>query len=31
MDAGMTYLVAAPLSRRPFTWLTDKMLPRIPV
>ena len=28
-DAGMTYLLAAPLSRRSFTLLTDKVLPRI--
>ena len=28
-DAGMTYLMAAPLSRRSFTLLTDKLLPRI--
>ena len=28
-DAGMTYLMAAPLSRRSFTLLTDKVLPRI--
>ena len=28
-DAGMTYLMAAPLSRRSFTMLTDKVLPRI--
>jgi alkanesulfonate monooxygenase SsuD/methylene tetrahydromethanopterin reductase-like flavin-dependent oxidoreductase (luciferase family) len=31
MDAGMTYLMAAPLSRRSFTLLTDKVLPRIAV
>jgi hypothetical protein len=30
-DAGMTYLMAAPLSRRSFTLLTDKVLPRIAV
>jgi alkanesulfonate monooxygenase SsuD/methylene tetrahydromethanopterin reductase-like flavin-dependent oxidoreductase (luciferase family) len=29
MDAGMTYLMAAPLSRRSFTLLTDRVLPRI--
>jgi alkanesulfonate monooxygenase SsuD/methylene tetrahydromethanopterin reductase-like flavin-dependent oxidoreductase (luciferase family) len=29
IDAGMTYLMAAPLSRRSFTLLTDKVLPRI--
>ena len=29
MDAGMTYLMAAPLSRRSFTLLTDQVLPRI--
>jgi alkanesulfonate monooxygenase SsuD/methylene tetrahydromethanopterin reductase-like flavin-dependent oxidoreductase (luciferase family) len=28
-DAGMTYLMAAPLSRRSFAMLTDKVLPRI--
>ena len=28
-DAGMTYLMAAPLSRRTFTLFTDKVLPRI--
>src|SRR5262245_14947288 len=28
-DAGMTYLMAAPLSRRSFALLTDKVLPRI--
>jgi alkanesulfonate monooxygenase SsuD/methylene tetrahydromethanopterin reductase-like flavin-dependent oxidoreductase (luciferase family) len=28
-DAGMTYLMAAPMSRRSFTLLTDKVLPRI--
>lgn len=28
-DAGMCYLMAAPLSRRSFTMLTDKVLPRI--
>jgi EAL domain-containing protein (putative c-di-GMP-specific phosphodiesterase class I) len=28
-DAGMGYLMAAPLSRRSFTLLTDKVLPRI--
>ena len=28
-DAGMTYLLAAPLSRRSFTLLTDKVLPKI--
>ena len=28
-DAGMTYLLAAPLSRRSFTLLTDQVLPRI--
>jgi len=28
-DAGMSYLMAAPLSRRSFTLLTDKVLPRI--
>jgi alkanesulfonate monooxygenase SsuD/methylene tetrahydromethanopterin reductase-like flavin-dependent oxidoreductase (luciferase family) len=28
-DAGMTYLMAAPLSRRSFTLLTDKVLPQI--
>ena len=28
-DAGMTYLMAAPLSRLSFTLLTDKVLPRI--
>lgn len=28
-DAGMTYLMAAPLSRRSFSLLTDKVLPRI--
>jgi alkanesulfonate monooxygenase SsuD/methylene tetrahydromethanopterin reductase-like flavin-dependent oxidoreductase (luciferase family) len=28
-DAGMTYLLAAPLSRRSFTLLTDEVLPRI--
>jgi alkanesulfonate monooxygenase SsuD/methylene tetrahydromethanopterin reductase-like flavin-dependent oxidoreductase (luciferase family) len=28
-EAGMTYLMAAPLSRRSFTLLTDKVLPRI--
>jgi len=28
-DAGMTYLLAAPMSRRSFTLLTDKVLPRI--
>ena len=28
-DAGMTYLLAAPLSRRSFTLLTDHVLPRI--
>ena len=26
---GMTYLMAAPMSRRSFTLLTDKVLPRI--
>jgi hypothetical protein len=31
MDAGMTYLTAAPLSRRSFTLLTDKVLRRIAV
>jgi len=30
-DAGMTYLMAAPLSRRSFTLLTDKVLPRVAV
>ena len=30
-DAGMTYLMAAPLSRRSFTLLTDKVLPLIGV
>jgi alkanesulfonate monooxygenase SsuD/methylene tetrahydromethanopterin reductase-like flavin-dependent oxidoreductase (luciferase family) len=30
-DAGMGYLMAAPLSRRSFTLLTDKVLPRIAV
>jgi alkanesulfonate monooxygenase SsuD/methylene tetrahydromethanopterin reductase-like flavin-dependent oxidoreductase (luciferase family) len=30
-DAGMTYLMAAPLSRRSFNLLTDKVLPRIAV
>jgi alkanesulfonate monooxygenase SsuD/methylene tetrahydromethanopterin reductase-like flavin-dependent oxidoreductase (luciferase family) len=28
-DAGMTYLMAAPLSRRSFTLLTDAVLPRV--
>ena len=28
-DAGLTYLLAAPLSRRSFDLLTDKVLPRI--
>jgi alkanesulfonate monooxygenase SsuD/methylene tetrahydromethanopterin reductase-like flavin-dependent oxidoreductase (luciferase family) len=28
-EAGMTYLMAAPLSRRSFALLTDKVLPRI--
>ena len=28
-DAGMTYLLAAPLSRRSFNLLTDEVLPRI--
>jgi alkanesulfonate monooxygenase SsuD/methylene tetrahydromethanopterin reductase-like flavin-dependent oxidoreductase (luciferase family) len=28
-DAGMTYLMVAPLSRRTFTLFTDKVLPRI--
>jgi alkanesulfonate monooxygenase SsuD/methylene tetrahydromethanopterin reductase-like flavin-dependent oxidoreductase (luciferase family) len=28
-QAGMTYLMAAPLSRRSFTLLTDKVLPRV--
>ena len=28
-DAGMTYLMAAPLSRRSFNLLTEKVLPRI--
>ena len=28
-EAGMTYLMAAPMSRRSFTLLTDKVLPRI--
>ena len=28
-DAGMTYLLAAPLSRRSFTLLTDEVLPRV--
>jgi alkanesulfonate monooxygenase SsuD/methylene tetrahydromethanopterin reductase-like flavin-dependent oxidoreductase (luciferase family) len=28
-DGGMTYLMAAPLSRRSFALLTDKVLPRI--
>jgi hypothetical protein len=28
-DAGMAYLMAAPLSRRSFTLLTDMVLPRI--
>ena len=28
-DAGMTYLLAAPLSRRSFTLLTDHVLPRV--
>jgi len=28
-DAGMGYLMAAPLSRRSFAMLTDKVLPRI--
>ena len=28
-EAGMNYLLAAPLSRRSFTLLTDKVLPRI--
>ena len=28
-DAGMNYLLAAPLSRRTFDLLTDKVLPRI--
>jgi alkanesulfonate monooxygenase SsuD/methylene tetrahydromethanopterin reductase-like flavin-dependent oxidoreductase (luciferase family) len=28
-DAGMTYLMAAPVSRRSFVLLTDKVLPRI--
>jgi alkanesulfonate monooxygenase SsuD/methylene tetrahydromethanopterin reductase-like flavin-dependent oxidoreductase (luciferase family) len=28
-DAGMTYLMAAPLSRRSFALLTDKVLPRL--
>ena len=28
-DAGMTYLMAAPLSRRSFALLTDKVLPRV--
>jgi hypothetical protein len=31
MDAGMTYLTAAPLSRRSFTLLTDKVRRRIAV
>jgi alkanesulfonate monooxygenase SsuD/methylene tetrahydromethanopterin reductase-like flavin-dependent oxidoreductase (luciferase family) len=30
-DAGMTYLLAAPLSRRSFTLLTDQVLPHIAV
>jgi alkanesulfonate monooxygenase SsuD/methylene tetrahydromethanopterin reductase-like flavin-dependent oxidoreductase (luciferase family) len=30
-DAGMTYLMAAPLSRRSFNLLTDKVLPRIAI
>jgi hypothetical protein len=30
-DAGMTYLMAAPLSRRSFNLMTDKVLPRIAV
>ena len=29
-DAGMTYLMAAPLSRRSFALLTDQVLPRLP-
>ena len=29
-DAGMTYLMAAPLSRRSFVLLTDQVLPRLP-
>jgi alkanesulfonate monooxygenase SsuD/methylene tetrahydromethanopterin reductase-like flavin-dependent oxidoreductase (luciferase family) len=28
-DAGTAYLMAAPLSRRSFALLTDKVLPRI--
>jgi alkanesulfonate monooxygenase SsuD/methylene tetrahydromethanopterin reductase-like flavin-dependent oxidoreductase (luciferase family) len=28
-EAGMTYLMAAPMSRRSFTLLTDKVLPRV--
>ena len=28
-EAGMTYLMAAPLSRRSFTLLTDKVVPRM--
>jgi len=28
-EAGMTYLMAAPLSRRSFALLTDKVLPRV--
>ena len=28
-DAGMSYLMAAPLSRRSFAMLTDKVLPQI--
>jgi hypothetical protein len=28
-DAGMTHLMAAPLSRRSFAMLTDEALPRI--
>ncbi len=30
-DAGMTYLMAAPLSRRSFTLLSDKVIPRVAV
>ena len=28
-DGGMTYLLAAPMSRRSFTLLTDKVLPLV--
>jgi hypothetical protein len=28
-ESGMTYLMAAPLSQRSFTLLTDKVLPQI--